>query len=230
MAKIDAIDVPKLIFPEAAAPSTPASAKVIIYAKSDGLMYSKDDAGTETVMSGGGGGSGALTLLEQHTASSSATLDFTTFISSTYDSYMIDVVEIAPASNAVNLLMQVGSGGGPTYDTGNNYEYVFNGRTTNGAASTFEGSATTCVLTAPLSNNAGYGMVNLNVSAKGLQSTSHRKIFMGTMECVTSTPSNIAGTLHFNWLTTGTAVTALRFLMSSGNIASGTIRIYGLAK
>lgn len=43
--------------PEIAAPSTPAAGKVVLYAKSDGLLYSKDDAGTETVVTGGGGGS-----------------------------------------------------------------------------------------------------------------------------------------------------------------------------
>ena len=32
---------------------TPAAGKVNVYAKADGLMYSKDDAGTETLMSGG---------------------------------------------------------------------------------------------------------------------------------------------------------------------------------
>ena len=53
MAKIDAIEIPKLLFDEGAAPSTPASTNVAVYAKSDGLMYSKDDAGTETLMSSG---------------------------------------------------------------------------------------------------------------------------------------------------------------------------------
>lgn len=43
---------------EGSAPSTPASNKVILYAKSDGLLYSKDDAGTETLVSGGSGGGG----------------------------------------------------------------------------------------------------------------------------------------------------------------------------
>lgn len=51
----------KIPFAEAAAPSTPAANKVVIYAKSDGLMYSKDDAGTETLMSGGAGGGGVAT-------------------------------------------------------------------------------------------------------------------------------------------------------------------------
>jgi hypothetical protein len=46
------------LFTEAAAPATPATGKVILYAKVDGLLYSKDDAGTETLVSGGAGGGG----------------------------------------------------------------------------------------------------------------------------------------------------------------------------
>jgi hypothetical protein len=55
MAKIQDIDIPHLEFAEAAAPSTPASGIVRLYAKTDGSLYSKDDAGTETVVTGGGG-------------------------------------------------------------------------------------------------------------------------------------------------------------------------------
>lgn len=51
-------DQASVTYTEGAAPSTPASGKVITYAKTDGLMYSKDDAGTETLMSGGAGGGG----------------------------------------------------------------------------------------------------------------------------------------------------------------------------
>jgi hypothetical protein len=56
MAKIQDIDIPYLEFAEAAAPSTPASGIVRTYAKADGLMYQKDDAGTETQMGPGAGG------------------------------------------------------------------------------------------------------------------------------------------------------------------------------
>jgi len=51
----------KIPFTEAAAPSTPATGKVVIYAKTDGLLYSKDDAGTETLVSGGAGGGSVAT-------------------------------------------------------------------------------------------------------------------------------------------------------------------------
>lgn len=55
MARIQDIDIPHLEFGEAAAPGTPASGIVRLYAKTDGLLYSKDDAGAETVVTGGGG-------------------------------------------------------------------------------------------------------------------------------------------------------------------------------
>jgi hypothetical protein len=48
-----ATEAQKIQYAEVAAPSTPAANKVVTYAKADGLMYSKDDAGAETLMSGG---------------------------------------------------------------------------------------------------------------------------------------------------------------------------------
>ena len=51
------IDSPVLITPivkETAEPGTPAAGMVYIYAKADGLLYSKDDTGVETALGGGG--------------------------------------------------------------------------------------------------------------------------------------------------------------------------------
>lgn len=48
-------DTGALTVPEMAAPSTPASGKVAVYAKSDGKLYIKDDAGTETDLTATGG-------------------------------------------------------------------------------------------------------------------------------------------------------------------------------
>lgn len=39
----------QIILSESATPATPATGKVALYAKTDGLLYSKDDAGTESV-------------------------------------------------------------------------------------------------------------------------------------------------------------------------------------
>ena len=63
----------KIIFTESATPDTPSAGKAVLYFKTDGHLYKKDDAGTETQISGGGGGGvtdhGALTGLgdDDHT-------------------------------------------------------------------------------------------------------------------------------------------------------------------
>jgi len=43
--------MPELIFTEAVAPSTPTTGKLTLYAKTDSLLYIKDDTGTETPLS-----------------------------------------------------------------------------------------------------------------------------------------------------------------------------------
>lgn len=53
MANIETLAADTRYFAEAAAPSTPSAGQVVTYAKSDGLVYSKDDAGVETAMSHG---------------------------------------------------------------------------------------------------------------------------------------------------------------------------------
>jgi hypothetical protein len=60
-----ATETTKLTFVEGAAAATPAATRSVIYAKADGLMYSKDDAGVETLMSSGPAGSGiAATIFD----------------------------------------------------------------------------------------------------------------------------------------------------------------------
>lgn len=64
MTRIDLHQSSKLTFAESSAPSTPAAGLVYVYAKSDGLLYQKDDAGTETLVAGGAGLSNPMTTAE----------------------------------------------------------------------------------------------------------------------------------------------------------------------
>lgn len=70
MGLVDDNPFPKVIYVEGSAPATPASGTVVVYAKADGLIYSKDDAGVETLVSGGagggGGGGGGATITTPH--------------------------------------------------------------------------------------------------------------------------------------------------------------------
>jgi hypothetical protein len=61
------------------APGTPSAGQVALYAKTDGLLYSKDDAGAETLVSGGAGGGGGSAKvafsIQGATASAGGTAD-----------------------------------------------------------------------------------------------------------------------------------------------------------
>ncbi len=67
---------PKVILVEGSSPATPASGQVKVYAKGDGHVYSMDDTGTETPLSGGGGGSSVVPVATPTISSGVLTLDF----------------------------------------------------------------------------------------------------------------------------------------------------------
>jgi hypothetical protein len=78
--KVDDNVFPKVIVSEVTATATPAAATVVVYAKADGLLYSKDDAGVETLVSGGtGGGGSSLTVQDEGSslATAATTVNFT---------------------------------------------------------------------------------------------------------------------------------------------------------
>lgn len=178
----------------------------------------------------GGGSSGALIFLEAHTASSSASLSFTSFISSTYDDYLIELVNIIPATNNVSLKLNLSSNGGSSYDTSSNYYsavgYILNSGTAGGA--TTGNPTTSFILGDGLSNSSSRGVQGtLHLLSPG--STALDKPLFGHLQYTNQ--ANVVGATYSGLLTVAaTAYNAAQFAMSSGNIASGTIRIYGLTK
>lgn len=55
-----------IVLKEQTAPSTPSTGLVVIYAKSDGIVYAKDDAGTEAALSNVAGGGLSLGEVRAH--------------------------------------------------------------------------------------------------------------------------------------------------------------------
>lgn len=193
--------------------------------------------GSTTALFGDGtwkapGGGGSLVLLEQHTASSSSSLDFTTAITSTYDDYLIEIVNLL-AGSAQALEFEVSSDGGSTWDTsGGHYEFSHFVYSSAGTA-VGGGTAQNVIQAYPYSTRqcstslAFSGSIHLYHPA----STASAPTIIGDLnggDSVTSNTSQrlvLSGGYHG-----GTAINALRFILASGNIASGTIRMYGLAK
>ena len=80
-------------------------------------------SGTKWAAAAAGGGNG-LVFLASATASTSATLEFSTNIDSTYNSYFFVFDALIPASNNVWMFTRTSSDGGSTFDSGStDYKY-----------------------------------------------------------------------------------------------------------
>jgi hypothetical protein len=172
-----------------------------------------------------------LVLISTQAASSSATIDFTS-LDDTYDSYLVEIDSAKPASDDVTLQLRVGTGAGPTYQTSGYYWGTDNIR---GSLTFADGSAsdTRIVISG---NGGGAGGVG-NATGENARATikfsnpeaSDFTEFQYDCAFVRAdgTPSRTAGGGHF---ATAGATTGIRFMFSSGNIASGRFTIYGFRK
>ncbi len=197
----------------------------------DGDVLTEDSGETLGLKYAPGSG-GGLVLLEQHTASASATLDFTTCISSTYDEYQIEFLNVLAATNNSNFLMRVGTGGGPTYDTGSNYYWQEFTKRLGGGDTTQGGTSTSAQLAGDgvgTSNNSSYG-VSGSMRFFNPGGALLGKYFNGVLHWYYNTGADTVTSTVRGLYGSTTAITALRFFFAAGNITSGTIRIYGIEK
>ncbi len=174
--------------------------------------------------------SSGLVLLEQHTASSSAVLDFTTCITSVYDSYLIQFVNVIPATNGAIIYMRLSTDGGATYDTTAIYT-IAAWLWINGSQAAVGGTNGYFPLTSgsePTSNSSTYS-INGDVKLSNPLSAVTYKHIAAEMGQLNSA-SQINGIALRGFYASATAVNAFRILFDSGNIASGTIRVYGYTK
>ncbi len=197
------------------------------------VLTSNGVSSTPSFQAAGGGGS--YVLLEQHTASASASLDFTTFISSTYDTYEFRFINIIPTTNGSRLQVQMGTGAGPTWDTGNNYQW--GGASWNqGAGGTADGGggvALICLSMTPYLSNVSTNGYNGRQQFSNPNSTASYKFLSGDFSYMDATPNFNHGTVGGKYANAA-AVTGVRFgcgsTFGTDTIASGTIRVYGVAK
>jgi len=177
-------------------------------------------------------GSGAITFLTSATASSSATLDFTTNLTSTYDAYLFVLAGLIPQTNAQDLWIRISTDGGGTWKSGGtDYRYMSlllgyaTGGTNSLAAAQLQVNATGAGTT-NISNAAGNtinGCIYLfNPAVATFPAFSMNLCFVDSAAGYEVTS---VGSGAYN---TAAAINGVRFLMSSGNITSGVIRLYGI--
>jgi hypothetical protein len=186
-----------------------------------------DAKGRVTAATNGSGGSGGMVLVGQLTASNSATLDFTSMITSGYDDYVVVFVDVVLASNGTSLSVLFSSDNGSTWDTGAHYDTAMlqiNQASYAGNASWSGG--TSGYVTNAFSNSSGN---SLNGRMEMFNpSSSNYKFATFDSTTMKSDGNFYRNTGSLRYMSTS-AVNAFRILSTSGNITSGTIRVYAMA-
>lgn len=181
--------------------------------------------GTQWMSEGAIGASGGLMLISTQTASSSASLQFTSLPSS-YNTLFLNCADLLFSNSTATVHPVIGEGAGPTWESGAHYtaSYQWSGPSDNGA-----GSVTTAVdwaaTGATISTTAPYSMRAYmdNVGS----STAYKNITWS------SASTNQAGKYYEAigvgyWNNDTNPITGIQISPSAGNIVSGTCSLYGL--
>ena len=192
------------------------------------------DSGADDLETGSGGG--AMKFISKSTASSSATIDFTSGIDSTYKEYVFIFKDIHPATNNADLTFQGNAAG----DSG------------------FDETITNTVFFAQHAEDASYAAVTYSTGRDQAQSTDFANLSMAiandndgcgsgylhlfnpssttfVKHFISNTNTNMSGTGYSTnmytagYFNTTSAIDEIQFKMSSGNIDSGVIKLYGVS-
>ena len=177
---------------------------------------------------------GELTFISKQTASSSATISFTSGIDSTYKEYIFYYVNCHPATDIVQFQVNFSTDGGSNYNVTktNSHFYATHKENDTGTGVNYAGSYDLAQSTADMAITDSIGN-GADESVSGYlhlfnpSSTTFVKHFISRNNSYFfsdySWDSYVAG-----YCNTTSAVDAVRFKMSSGNIDSGDIILFGL--
>jgi hypothetical protein len=177
-------------------------------------------------------GASGLVCLSVQTASNVASVDFTTLIDSTYDEYEIHFQEVVPAAGNV-FQMLLSPNGGSTYDSSYSNTWTSQNSTTPAPASGGGATQTTIPITGStaVSATGASGGATGKVILVNPAGTVANKSYRWDCAFRADTPSVWGGSIGRGYDGTGvSAINAVRFQFSSGNITSGIFRLYGVRK
>ena len=178
---------------------------------------------------------GAFTLLQTQTASSSATISFTSNIDSTYDAYMFKFYDIHPETNQKSFQFQSSTNGGSSYGVTTTTTYFQADHPENDSSATLTYVAGSDLAQSTSFQRLSTATVNTNnddslageLFIYAPSSTTFVKHFMARTNNYGQADES-ADSFKAGYFNTTTAITRVRFKMTSGNIDSGTIKLYGI--
>nr|CAB4126324.1 hypothetical protein UFOVP88_5 [uncultured Caudovirales phage] len=170
----------------------------------------------------------ALVLLSTQTASSSASINFTSFLNAAYTSYKVKFTKVLPATNSQNFYMQVSTNNGSSYLSTAIYGGAYGYCTPSGSAWAINivfNNADQFTVIDSIPNTAGSsfsGEMNIYNLNEGTEYMGYTNTMYFNSAGTSYTKIGVAG------LNAQETVNALKFYFASGNIASGTIELYGV--
>jgi len=180
--------------------------------------------------------SGTLTLLSTQTASASATISFTTGLDSTYDAYEFKFINVRPATDSGRLEFQGSTNGGSTYATTITSTAFWARHFEDDSAASLSYNTDHDIAQGTTYQSITHSIGNeADESASGYlqiynpSSTTYVKHFIASSSTYLSTPAEY-NTYHAGYFNTTSAINAFQFRMTSGNIADGIFKLYGVKK
>jgi len=178
---------------------------------------------------------GKMTLISEQTASSSATISFTSGIDSTYDSYVFKFINIHPATDSVAFQFQGNAVGGSGYNETitSSFFRAYHGEGGAGGVLGYlagndqsQGTAFQD-LTEQLIGNDNDQCMSGWLKLYNPSSTTFLKHFIASSSQIHAADYNVVAYVagYFN---TTSAIDEIQFKLHSGNIDSGVIKLYGI--
>ena len=197
----------------------------------DSLLYTEDDpAGTPVDRKATAANANAgLILLEQQTASSSASLDFASWYSSSHDEYLITLMDIVPGTDTDNLHLLVSTDGGSSFlSGGGTYAVVDHAIGSDSSHIAAGGAQNPIILTASMESSPTLPVsANIKLFDPG-NSSFYTAMYMELVYIASTGVYVLRRSLKYYKATT--PVNAFQIIASSGNLASGSVYVYGYRK
>jgi len=197
----------------------------ILYGNASGATARLAKGGAGTVLTSDGtdiswaaaaGGGSMEFIVSSGAISNAASVAFTQFDSSKYNNYQFVPVNLKPATDNVQVEIHASADGGSSYDTGSNYKV---GST---AITTFY----TAAAVGNASGDTGLNGIFYIYNAGSAKFTSSLNLMTWTSSTGSINYGSAVGSAHV----VDEVTNAIRFKFASGNIASGTILMYGIKK
>ena len=197
---------------------------------SKAIKFNSSNNGLET-----GDIGGSLVLISEQTASSSANISFTSGIDSTYKEYIFKFIDIHPSGTNTELDVTFSSNGGSSYGIAKTTTafYALHNEADSTTTLTYSTGTDLAQSTSAknLMVNVGDGNDESGAGTMHLfnpSSTTFVKHFIANVN-IYDEGAQTVNRYTAGYVNTTSAINAVKFSMSSGNIDAGTIKMYGVS-